>query len=63
VKRVRVRFSVAAHDDVDGAVPVTCRPRSGSYFKIGRTVVTCTAMDTSANERTARFAVTVRPPR
>ena len=59
-KRVRVRFSVTARDDVDGAVAASCEPASGSRFRIGRTVVTCSATDTSGNTRTARFTVTVK---
>ena len=38
-KRVRVTYKVTARDAVDGAVPVSCKPRSGSRFKIGRTIV------------------------
>lgn len=59
-KRVRVKFAVIARDDVDGVVPVTCRPPSRSYFKVGRTKVTCKATDSSANEATATFTVTVK---
>lgn len=59
-KRVRVRYSVTAHDNIDGAVPVSCRPGSGSFFKLGRTDVFCSATDASANARRARFTVTVR---
>ena len=62
-KRARVAYSVTAHDDVDGAVPVTCSPRSGSWFRIGRTVVRCSVTDTSANEAMATFAVTVKRAR
>jgi len=51
---------VAAHDDVDGTVPVTCAPRSGSFFPVGRTRVRCAATDKSANTATASFTVTVR---
>jgi hypothetical protein len=58
--RVRVRFVVTATDDVDGPVPVTCRPRSGTRFRIGRTRVNCSATDTSANAGTASFRITVR---
>ena len=36
-RRVRVRYTVAGRDDVDGAVPVACQPRSGSWFGVGRT--------------------------
>ena len=35
----RVTFKVTATDDVDGAVPVSCQPKSGSRFKLGRTTV------------------------
>jgi hypothetical protein len=62
-KRVRVTYTVRASDAVDGQLPVTCLPRSGSRFPIGRTVVRCSATDSSANTATARFIVTVRPRR
>jgi len=55
-----VTYKVTARDAVDGAVAATCKPRSGSFFKLGRTVVTCTASDTSGNNRAARFVITVR---
>ncbi len=59
-KRVRVTYRVTASDVVDGSVPVSCRPRSGSRFKIGRTFVNCSATDTSANAVAGRFRVTVK---
>lgn len=59
-KRVRVRYAVTAQDAADGSVPVACRPRSGSFFKLGRTVVRCSATDSSANVATVRFSVTVK---
>jgi hypothetical protein len=59
-KRVRVTYAVSAHDDVDGAVPVSCFPRSGSRFPSGRTDVVCSATDASANTQTARFTITVK---
>jgi HYR domain-containing protein len=59
-KRARVAYKVTARDAVDGAVPAACRPRSGSFFRVGRTVVTCTASDTSGNSASARFVITVR---
>lgn len=58
-KRVRVRYAVSAQDAVDGALPVACKPRSGSSFKAGRTIVSCSATDSSANTSRSRFAVTV----
>ena len=48
-KAARVRFEVTATDRVDGAVPVSCQPRSGSYFKVGRTTVRCVAADSTGN--------------
>ena len=59
-KRARVTYRVTASDAVDGSVPVSCRPRSGSRFKIGRTIVKCSATDTSANAQAGRFRVTVK---
>jgi len=59
-KRVRVAYKVTARDAVDGAVSATCRPRSRTFFAIGRTAVTCTATDGSGNGRTARFVITIR---
>jgi HYR domain-containing protein len=59
-KSMRVNYTVTARDDVDGAVPVICKPRSGSRFKIGRTKVTCRASDTSGNTQTATFNITVK---
>lgn len=59
-KRARVRFNVTAIDDVDGPVPVTCKPRSGTRFRIGRRRVHCSATDRSANVATASFRITVR---
>ena len=59
-KPARVTYKVTARDAVDGAVGVACRPASGTFFKIGRTAVTCAATDGSGNRRTARFVITVR---
>jgi HYR domain len=62
-KRARVTFKVTAVDGVDGAVPATCTPRSGSRFKIGRRTVRCNASDSSGNSAKAAFTVTVKPRR
>jgi hypothetical protein len=59
-KRARVTFQVTAQDDVDGARPVTCTPKSGTRFKVGRTRVSCSATDTSGNQTTATFTVKVK---
>lgn len=59
-KRKRVTYKVVARDAVDGVVSASCAPRSGSFFKRGRTVVRCRASDKSANTASARFVITVR---
>jgi HYR domain len=58
--RVRVTFRVTAQDDVDGPLRASCRPASGSGFKVGRTTVRCSATDTSVNSARASFTVTVK---
>src|SRR5262245_3223751 len=60
VKRVRVRLGVSATDAVDGSVPIACKPRSGSLFKLGRTSVSCSATDSSANTAEATLVVVVK---
>lgn len=52
-------FNMTALDLVDGSVPVTCSPVSGSVFPIGNTTVTCTAEDEAGNAGTATFVVSV----
>jgi hypothetical protein len=59
-RRTPVRYVVSSQDANDGALPVSCRPRSGSPFRIGRTVVACSATDGSGNTQSARFAVIVK---
>lgn len=54
-----VAYEVSAEDDVDGEVPVDCEPASDSLFPIGTTTVTCSARDSTGNEATASFTVTV----
>jgi hypothetical protein len=61
VKYLRVNYVAGAADDIDGNVPVQCKPKAGSRFRVGRTTtVHCSATDTSANTATARFAITVK---
>ena len=56
-----VNFADAtAIDDIDGTItPVVCLPSSGSIFPLGLTTVTCTATDSSDNDGSASFTVTV----
>jgi hypothetical protein len=44
-----VRFKTCASDLVDGDVPVTCDHPSGSFFPVGKTLVTCSAIDRHQN--------------
>lgn len=54
-----VTFNASARDAVDGDLPVTCTPASGSRFPIGETLVECTATDSSLNPGSATFTVEV----
>ena len=58
-RRARVTYAVAAEDDRNGRVPVSCTPKSGARFKIGRTKVNCSATDGDGNRQTATFVVRV----
>jgi hypothetical protein len=62
-----VTYQVSATDIVDGAVPVTCAPASGSKFAVGMTEVACEAVDARYNLTHKVFTVTVAlsqaPPR
>jgi predicted outer membrane repeat protein len=55
-----VTYAVSAVDAVDGLVPVTCSPESGSAFPIADTTVECSATDAAGNVATASFQVHVR---
>ena len=54
-----VTFTASAVDAIDGSLPVTCSPASGSTFAQGTTQVRCTATDSHANSTTAAFLVTI----
>jgi hypothetical protein len=51
--------SPTASDLVDGAVAVTCSPRAGTVFAIGKTLVNCTTADARGNEARTSFKLTV----
>jgi hypothetical protein len=59
VDSVVVEFDAFATDDCDPAPTVTCQPPSGSWFPVGVTEVTCTAVDSVGNTATCSFTVTV----
>jgi hypothetical protein len=54
-----VSYSASGTDDVDGTVPATCAPLSGSTFPIGTTAVNCAASDAAGNTASASFSVHV----
>jgi HYR domain len=56
---IPVLFTATALDAVDGPVPTTCNPPSGSLFRAGASVVTCTAGDRRGNVATATFTVSI----
>jgi hypothetical protein len=52
-----------ATDQIDGTVPVTCAPASGTTFPVGTTTVDCSAADLASptpNVTHGKFKVTVR---
>ena len=51
--------NATATDLVDGSVPATCIPSSGSTFAIGTTTVTCSATDAAGNTGYDYFDITV----
>jgi hypothetical protein len=54
-----VTFTATAVDNLDGAVPVTCTPASGSTFSTGTTTVRCAATDLHFNVVSGFFTVHV----
>ncbi len=54
-----LRYAVSAYDVVDGTIPTSCTPASGSTVTVGATGITCTAVDSSGNGAVATFTVTV----
>jgi hypothetical protein len=63
VAPVQVKFTYpAAVDAVDGPVPVSCLPQSGSLFRFGTWPIECTASDASGNTSHSSFKVIVRLP-
>jgi HYR domain len=54
-----VEFTATAHDDLDGELPTTCKPASGSTFAIGTTTVHCMATNSRTQSTFDTFTVTV----
>jgi hypothetical protein len=55
-----VTYTATARDAMDGVVPVSCAPASGSTFPIGVTAIDCSATDAHMNVATGTFTVTVQ---
>jgi hypothetical protein len=55
----KVTYAASADDIVDGAVAVDCSRSSGAMFRLGTTIVTCTATDDAGNTGSASFEVAV----
>ena len=56
---VAVSFTVTATDDSGVPPAVTCAPRSGASFPLGRTTVSCAAADGDGSSSACSFTVTV----
>jgi hypothetical protein len=54
-----VGYAAAANDLVDGAIPVSCSPLSGTTFPLGTTTVNCSAADQTDHVSSATFLITV----
>ncbi len=55
---VVVNFPDPIATDDSGVASIVCTPPSGSAFRIGTTIVTCTATDTAGNQSSCSFTVT-----
>ncbi|HEX8617303.1 MAG TPA: hypothetical protein VF911_06945 [Thermoanaerobaculia bacterium] len=55
-----VKYEVYAMGGSDGSATVTCDPASGSFVKMGTTVVNCVASNLSGERATGSFPVYVR---
>lgn len=53
-------YGASAADAVDGSVPVSCAPQSGSLFPIGDSIVACMATDSAGNAAVGSFNVHVK---
>ena len=54
-----VPYLASATDLVDGTLPISCSPASGTTFPAGTSTVACSAMDAHGNQATGNFKVKV----
>ena len=52
-------FRATAIDETDGNVTVNCNFPQGNQYRVGTTIVTCTAIDDAGNDSQKSFSVTV----
>jgi hypothetical protein len=57
---VAATFTATAQDKLDGKLPASCSPASGSTFPVGTTTVSCWASNSLGKLGTASFAVVVK---
>jgi flagellar hook assembly protein FlgD len=57
-----VTYSASATDTINGSIPITCTPPSGSTFQYGTTTVQCSATDSHLNTAFGSFTVTITAP-
>jgi hypothetical protein len=58
----KVNYTVVMGEIEESDISISCYPRSGSIFPIGPTNSLCTATDSSGNEATESFDITVIDP-
>ena len=58
-KPAAVTYTATATDLVNGSVPVSCSPASGTTFALGTTPVICSATDAHHNTATGSFTISV----
>ena len=56
---VNYRSTIRLSDDTDPAPTLTCTPSWGSFFALGKTVVSCTATDATGNSAQASLRILV----
>lgn len=54
-----VQYDVSATDGEDSTAPVTCEPKSGSLFGVGKTIVNCTAINALGETAKGSFDIFV----
>jgi hypothetical protein len=52
-------YNATAYDFLDGTINPSCNPDSGSKFKIGQTIIKCSAKDSAGLTTVGSFVVTV----